>query len=77
MRAPALFTLHGRSALTGGGTVAIKLCVEPDETRRADLRGPSRAETPIAEAVIPSVARLADEVILDWMRRFRADLNLE
>jgi trehalose 2-sulfotransferase len=30
---------------------------------------------PTAEAVIPRVAKLADEVSLDWMRCFHADLN--
>jgi LPS sulfotransferase NodH len=32
-------------------------------------------EVPKAESITPGVAKLADEVSLDWMRRFHADLN--
>lgn len=32
-------------------------------------------EAPKAEAVRPGVAKLADEISLDWMRRFHADLR--
>jgi trehalose 2-sulfotransferase len=41
-------------------------------TRICDALG---VKVPKAEGRIPSVAKLADEVSLDWMRRFDADLN--